>query len=160
MKTKNFLIAGFDFLRKLFSANSDDFKKPLEVAEKIEDENVLADNMIQNYRDRGVFLGPDFKGGHIIPKEFLLPKKEIVFEKKTVESEVVEVKKIRRILTYKIETKQGLILYEGKKISKFIEESGLDLDFTQEQVYRFANRHQATKIFKGKYFVSFKEVIK
>lgn len=159
MKTKNFLIAGFDFLRKLFSANSDDFKKPLEVIEKIEDENILADNMIRNNQEK-YNLGYD-EFDHELPKAVIeIPKEELVFEKKTVESKVVKVKKIRRILTYKIETKQGLILYEGKKISKFIEESGLDLDFTQEQVYRFANRHQATKIFKGKYFVSFKEIIK
>ena len=160
MKTSNFLSRIWNFLRKLFNPSSEDFKEVVTI-NKIEDEEVLAENMIKNNQLYPEKLYPwaQTNNNNDLPKAIVeISKEEPIFEKKEPVAEVVKVKKVRRILTYKNETKEGLILYEGRKVSKFIKESGLDLGFTQDQVYEFANKHQATKIFKKKYFVSFTEI--
>lgn len=119
-------------------------------------EEEAANNMILNNQEKAKSEGIDvFKEPATEYIEIENPNVE--FEEKVSDSEVVKVEKSRRILTYKIETKARLVLYEGKKISKFIEESKLDLDFTQRQVYRHATKHQDGKLFKGKYYVSFTE---
>jgi hypothetical protein len=77
-----------------------------------------------------------------------------------VDSGIVRPKKTRRNLMYILKRIDGKELFIGKEIRKFIEESDLDLDFTQKEAYRFATTHGDKKVFKEKYYISVKEVSK
>jgi hypothetical protein len=155
MKKGNFFARVWKFLKELFSDEEFEYKR---ILKKIEDEDELAENMIKNNQERHN-IPPSVNDSCINDESFYVPDEDIVFIKKTPEVKVISVKKKKRILTYKLETKDGLILFEGIKISKFIKENKKEFSFNQKQCYKFALKYQDTRIFKEKYFISFKEVI-
>lgn len=155
MKKGNFFARVWRFIKGLFGNKEVEY---VPVINKIEDENELAENMIKNNQERHN-TPPVVDNFTISDEPFYIPEEKILFVKKVPETEVVSVKKKKRILTYKLETKEGLILFEGIKISKFIKENKGKYRFNQEQCYEFAKKYQDTRIFKEKYFISFKEVI-